>query len=146
MLTATKPSLTINRRFKSSPEKVFAAWTQPEKVAQWFGPAGVRDASAEIDLRAGGRYTIVGFTQDGGRHQVGGVYREVVPGRKLVYTWAWHSTPERESLVTIEFKPDGDGTLLTLTHEQFFDEPARDRHNAGWNSTLDKFEKYLEQA
>jgi uncharacterized protein YndB with AHSA1/START domain len=146
MLTATKPSLTINRRFKSPPQKVYAAWTQPEKVAQWFGPAGVRDASAEIDLRAGGRYTIIGFTQDGGRHQVDGVYREVVPGRKLVYTWAWHSTPERESLVTIEFKPDGDGTLLTLTHEQFFDEPARDRHNAGWNSTLDKFEKYLEQA
>ena len=42
------------------------------------------------------------------------------------------STPERESLVTIELKPDGDGTSLTLTHEQFFDEAARDRHQGGW--------------
>jgi hypothetical protein len=45
--------------------------------------------------------------------------------------------------VTIEFKPDGPGTLLTLTHEYFFDEGARDRHNGGWNAALDKLESYL---
>jgi uncharacterized protein YndB with AHSA1/START domain len=145
MLTATKPSLTINRRFKSSPEKIYAAWTQPDQVVQWFGPPGVRDASADFDLRAGGRYTIVAFTADGERNQVGGVFHEVVPNRKLVYTWAWHSTPERESLVTLELKPDGGGTLLTLQHEQFFDEPARDRHNAGWTGALTKLETYLDQ-
>jgi uncharacterized protein YndB with AHSA1/START domain len=49
--------------------------------------------------------------------------------------------PERESLVTVEFKPDGDGTMLTLTHIQFFDEAARDRHQHGWNGALDKLEK-----
>ena len=146
MLTATKPSLTINRRFKASPARVFAAWTQPEQVTKWFGPSGICNASAEMDLRAGGRYTIAAQSENGERHQVGGVFREVVPDRKLVYTWAWHSTPERESLVTVEFKPDGSGTLLTLTHEQFFDEPARDRHNAGWTGGLDKLEAYLEQA
>jgi uncharacterized protein YndB with AHSA1/START domain len=95
-----------------------------------------------MDLRVGGRYTIIGFS-DSDRHQVGGVFHEVEPDRKLVYTWAWHSTPERESLVTVEFKPDGSGTLLTLTHQQFFDEPARDRHNAGWTGALDKLETFL---
>ena len=51
--------------------------------------------------------------------------------------------PERESLVTVLVKPDGDGALLTLIHEQFFDEPARDRHECGWTGSLDKLEKAL---
>ena len=144
MLTATKPSLTINRRFKSSPEKVFAAWTKPEKVARWFGPQGVRDVSAEIDLRVGGRYMIVGFTGESDRHQVGGVYREVVPNQRLVFSWAWHSTPEREPLVTISMKPEGSGTLLTFLHEQFADTTARDNHERGWVELLAKLESYLE--
>jgi len=92
---------------------------------------------AETDLRVGGRYRLVAHT-DNGRHEVGGIYREVRPNEKLVFTWAWHSTPERESLVTVQLKPDGDGTLLTLTHEQFFDEAARDRHQSGWSEGLNK--------
>ena len=51
---------------------------------------------------------------DGEQHDVSGVYREIVPNEKLVFTWAWKSTPERESLVTVMFKPDGAGTMLTL--------------------------------
>jgi uncharacterized protein YndB with AHSA1/START domain len=93
---------------------------------------------AETDLRVGGRYRMVARSVDGEVSEVGGTYREVRPNEKLVFTWAWHSTPERESLVTVLLKSDGDGTLLTLTHEQFFDEPARDRHQAGWTETLDK--------
>ena len=146
MLTATKPSLSINRRFKALPARVFAAWTSPQQIAKWFGPPGIRDVSAEIDLRTGGHYTTVGFSPDGTRNQVGGVYREIEQNKKLVFTWAWHTTPERESLVTLEFKPDGDGTLLSLRHEQFADEPARDRHNQGWTGSLNKLEVYLEQA
>lgn len=75
--------------------------------------------------------------------EVNGVYRELAANRRLVFSWAWHSTPERESLVTISLKPDGDGTLLTLHHEQFFDETARDGHQHGWIGTLDKLEKFL---
>jgi uncharacterized protein YndB with AHSA1/START domain len=67
----------------------------------------------------------------------------VIPNEKLVFTWAWKSTPERESLVTLTFKRDGDGTIMTLLHEQFFDEAARDRHRSGWTGALDKLEKYL---
>ena len=117
-----------------------------EKIARWFGPRDTAQASvaAEIDLRVGGHYRI-SFTSEGGeRHQVGGVYREVVPNRRLVFSWAWHSTPERASLVSITLVPDGEtGTLLTLQHEQFFDEKARDGHERGWAGTLEKLDQYL---
>jgi len=70
-----------------------------------------------------------------------GVYREIVPNQKLVFTWHWKTTPERESLVTVTLKPDGDGTMLTLLHEMFFDQDACDRHRTGWTGTLDKLER-----
>jgi uncharacterized protein YndB with AHSA1/START domain len=141
--TATKPSLTIKRRFKAPPAKVYAAWTDPEKVKGWMGPGEVKAKSAESDLRVGGRYRWVMVAPSGQELDVRGVYREIVPNEKLVFTWSWLSAPERESLVTVLLKPDGDGTLLTLTHEQFFDEDARDQHNNGWNGALDKMEKFV---
>jgi uncharacterized protein YndB with AHSA1/START domain len=67
----------------------------------------------------------------------------VIPNEKLVFTWAWKSTPERESIVTITFRPDNGGTLMTFVHEQFFDEDARDRHQHGWNGSFAKLENYL---
>jgi uncharacterized protein YndB with AHSA1/START domain len=139
----TKPSLTIKRRFNTSPAKVFAAWTDPEKVKHWMGPGEVKVLRAECDARAGGHYRWLMQSPSGEEHDVSGVYREVVPNEKLVFTWAWKSTPERESLVTLTFKSDGDGTLMTLRHEQFFDEAARDSHNGGWTSAMNKLEQYL---
>ena len=139
----TKPSLTIKRRFNASPAKVFAAWTDSEKVKRWMSPGEVKMLSAENDARTGGRYRWVMQAPDGEKHDVSGVYREVIPNEKLVFTWAWISTPERESLVTLTFKRDGDGTLFTMTHEQFFDEAARDNHNKGWTSAMEKLDQYL---
>ena len=141
----TRPSLTLKRRLNAAPAKVYAAWTDPEKIARWFGPSQVKAGSvqAEIDVRVGGRYRLSFTMDDGEYHQVGGIYREVVPNQRLVLSWAWHSTPERESLLTISLKPDGAGTLLTLHHEQFFDQAARDGHQRGWTDILDKLEKYL---
>jgi len=141
--TIAKPSLTIKRRINATPEKVFKAWTDPEKIKQWMGPGEIKTIRAENDVRTGGRYRIVMLTPGGEEHDVSGVYREVVANEKLVYTWAWKSTPERESIVTVTFKPDDGGTLLTLSHEQFVDEAARDSHQGGWNGAMEKLEKYL---
>jgi len=140
---AVKPSLTIKRRFNAAPEKVFSAWIDPEKVKRWMGPGEVRALRVEGDPRSGGRYRWVMQSPDGEEHDVSGVYREVIPNEKLVFTWAWKSTPERESLVTLTFKADGSGTLMTLTHDQFFDEEARDRHRHGWEGAMEKLGKYL---
>ena len=142
---ASRPSLTLKRRLNAPPEKVYAAWTDPEKIARWFGPSQVKAGSvqAEIDLRVGGRYRISFEGGDGEYFQVDGVYREVTPNARIAFSWAWHSTPERESQVTVSLQPDGGGTLLTLTHEQFFDEAARDGHARGWDALLDKLENDL---
>ena len=108
----TKPSLTIKRRFNAPPAKVFAAWTDPEKVKHWMGP-GESQGAARRKRPAHRRPLSAGSCRrrDGEEHDVSGVYREVIPNEKLVFTWAWKSTPERESLVTMTFKRDGDGTL-----------------------------------
>ena len=142
---AARPSLTLKRRIKASPEKVYAAWTDPQKLIQWFRTSRIVPSSlrAEMDLRVGGRYRFSFKHDDGEYFEVGGVYREVVPNARLVFTWAWHSTPERESLVTISIKAEGDETLLTLHHAQFADQAACDSHNRGWTDMLDSIENFL---
>jgi uncharacterized protein YndB with AHSA1/START domain len=112
---------------------------------QWFATSQAKPGSmqADLDVRVGGRYRI-SFTGGNGEYfEVGGVYREVAPNERLQFTWAWHSTPERESLVTIQVKPDAAGTLLTFRHEQFADQTARDNHERGWNEFLDVLEKFV---
>ena len=135
-----KPSLTLKRHLKASPERVFQAWTRPEDIAKWFGPHTTDVLLAEADLRIGGRYRVVMRGKDGEEHRVSGAYREIVQNELLVFSWAWESTPERESLVTVTLKAKDGGTDLTLLHEQFFDEDARNQHSEGWSSSLDKLE------
>lgn len=137
-----KPSVTLKRHIKAPPAKVFKAWTDAAQLVQWFGPAQtiVSTVRADMDVREGGRYRVSFETDDGEYHEVGGVYREIVPDQRLVFTWAWHSTPERESIVNVTMLPDGDGTMLTLFHEQFFDQAAAEGHTRGWTGTLDKLE------
>ena len=142
-IVAVKPSLTLKRRLNAPPERVFAAWTDPQKLMRWFGPEQIEMLRAEAEARVGGRFRLIMRGTDGEEHHVSGVYREVVPDRKLVFTWAWRTTPERESLVTVDIRPDGAGSQLTLTHEQFFDEAARDRHEHGWTGCLNKLERYF---
>ena len=145
---AQKPSLTLSRSYPVAPEKVWRAWTDPEAVKRWWGPGGVQPVSlARLDVRVGGRFRIVFGGAEGKDHEVQGVYKEVVPNRKLVFTWTWpNSTPERESLVTIMFRAVDRGTQLDFLHEQLFDESVRDNHKRGWSETLDKLAQFLQQS
>ena len=144
--TDVKPSLTLKRRLNAPPEKVYAAWADAAQLVRWFGPDSGPVAKAETDVRVGGRYAVTFSTEDGEEHHVSGTYKEVEPNRKLAFTWAWRSMPERESFVTVTIKPDGDGCILTLYHEQFYDEPARDRHEYGWTGCLAKLERFVTAA
>ncbi len=108
---AVKPSLTIKRRFNAPPEKVFSAWTDPEKMKRWMGPGQIFARHTESDLRVGGRYRIIMQAPSGDEFDVSGVFREVTVNEKLVYTWGGTHTPEHETLITVTFKRDGDGHL-----------------------------------
>jgi uncharacterized protein YndB with AHSA1/START domain len=141
-----KPSLRLARHFPVSPEKVWQAWTEPQALKRWFGPDEGEVSFAKTDVRVGGRFHVVFSTLDGEEHDVSGVYREVQPHRRLVFTWAWKSTPERESLVTLTFRAAGSGTDFEMLHEQFFDVAARDRHVYGWTGSLAKLARLLHAA
>ena len=145
---ATKPSLTLQRHYPVAPEKVWRAWTDAEAVKRWWGPGPGEPVSlAELDVRVGGRFRIVFGGPDGKMHECAGVYKEVVPNRKLVFTWHWpNSTPERVSVVTIIFQAVGKGTELVFKHEQLFDEKARDDHKRGWSASLDKLADFFKGA
>ena len=145
---AEKPSLTLSRHYPVAPEKVWRAWTDPQAVKRWWGPAPGEPVSlAELDVRVGGRFRIVFGGPDGKLHECAGTYKEVVANKKLVFTWSWpNSTPERISVVTIEFRAAGKGTDLVFKHEQLFDEKVRDDHQRGWTGTLDKLEQFLQAA
>ena len=145
---ATKPSLSFSRHYPVGPEKVWRAWTDAEAVKRWWGPGpGEPVAAAELDVRVGGKFRIVFGGPQGTEHECAGVYKEVVPNRRLVFTWSWpRTTPERISVVTIEFRAAGKGTDLLFKHEQLFDETVRDNHKRGWSSALDKLADFLEAA
>jgi len=139
-----KPFLNLRRRYPVSPEKLWRAWTDPEAIKRWFGPANEPVSLAELDVRVGGRYRIVFGGADGNAHEAAGEYKEVVPNRRLSFTWTWpRSTPERVSVVTIVFKAAGSGTELDFRHEQFHDETVRDNHKRGWSGTLEKLAEFL---
>ncbi|HJT61225.1 MAG TPA: SRPBCC domain-containing protein [Burkholderiales bacterium] len=145
---ATKPSLALQRHYPVAPEKAWRAWTDAEALKRWWGPGPGEPVSlAELDVRVGGRFRIVFGGPDGKMHECAGVYKEVVPNRKLVFTWHWpNSTPERISVVTIEFHGSPTGTDLVFKHEQLFDEKARDDHKRGWSASLDKLADFLKAA
>jgi uncharacterized protein YndB with AHSA1/START domain len=142
-MDASKRTLNLSRYFQAPREWVYSAWIEPEKMMRWYGPAGAQTLLAESDPRVGGRYRVLMRTPDGKEHDVSGVFREVVPNAKLVFTWTWTSTPERESVVTVQFASEGSGTRMTFKHEQLFDELDRDNHGNGWGGAFDNLEKSL---
>ena len=140
--------LKITRTFAVPRERVFAAWTDPEQLAQWFGPVGYRAEVLEMDLRAGGRYRI-GFRQETATElesHVFGTFIEVVQPERLRYTWVWEEQDAfPDTVVTVEFIDKGDETEVALSHERFPNAEECERHREGWTSTLTKLPQLLER-
>ena len=144
-------TLQITRSFNASPEKVFQAWVDPIVLKQWFAPSDEFSTPlAEIDLRVGGKYRIQMVAPNGENHTVGGVYREIRSPEKLVFTWGWEagggcggaeSEGPIETLVTVEFQQQGEGTAMILTHELFPNSESRDKHHEGWSGCVARLGK-----
>jgi uncharacterized protein YndB with AHSA1/START domain len=140
------PALRVERRFRASPERVFRSWTTSEELNRWSDP-GPGESTAEVDFRVGGRYWIAMKRADGVTLRVTGVYREIDPPRRLVYTWRWESTEGfPETVVTVEFNARADGgTDLVLVHEGLPSSEAGARHEHGWVGSLGKLAGLLEE-
>ena len=143
MSTGEIATFRTERSFPASPEEVFDAWTNPEVLRRWW----MRDSSwsspgCEVDLRVGGRYVLRMRDDSGELHVVGGEYREVDRPRRLVYTWRWEGDggphPGHVSIVTVEFRVDGDMTTVVLEHSGLASEESRTRHGAGWQAVLER--------
>ena len=139
---ATQHRLELRRTFGAPPARLFEMWTTPEHMKHWFAPsAEYSNPFIEVDAREGGRYRIGLQAADGPLEVVAGRYVSFEPPHKLVLTWQWeapHKFEEQETLVTVEFRPSGDGTELILTPDRFPLEEMLQEHNQGWNGALDR--------
>jgi len=143
--TGPATTLRLTRTFAAPRKKVFRAWTDANELKKWWGPQGYSTPIAEVDLRVGGTYRF-GMTKlpKGDLFYLSGTFHDVKVSERLVYTWVWEAEPEfGEALVTIEFRDRGNFTEVVLTHELFPTEKARDDHDKGWNSCLDRLASLL---
>jgi uncharacterized protein YndB with AHSA1/START domain len=143
---AEKTSLEIKRFINAPPARVYAAWTDPAQLKNWFGPEWVQTRGIVADARVGGKFRWDLINCDGEEKTIEGEYREIIPGKKIVFTWKHQDDKlweNRTSIVTVELSDSNGGTQLRLKHEQLPSEESRDDHNQGWTSLLDKLEKFI---
>ena len=139
----------IERTYRASPERVFAAWSEQAAKAQWFGPSEKHAESYSLDFREGGREHLSAPAPDGAIYSYDAVIADIVPAQRIVHTYDMHRDDARisVSVATIEFEAVGDATRLTLTEQGVFldglDAPAEREH--GTNAMLDALGSHLDR-
>ncbi len=137
---AAEPFRIELRRIIARPvEEVYRAWTTPALIARWFSP-GIEEMEVSAEVRPGGPIRIE-LTSRGAPWRLDGKYLEVVPGKRLRFTWVTTECPaDVGSVVTVDFRDLGGRTELVLLHEGFPDWKTRDDHDAtGWQQILEVF-------
>ena len=151
--------LVITREFDAPVEVVWKAWTEPEAYKKWWGPKDFTCPTAHLDVRVGGKFLSSMRAADGQEFWATGVYKEIIPLRKLVFTDSFADAQGNvvpsthygmagiplEMLVTVAFERVGGKTRMTMTHAGLPSEHARDA-SAGWNESFDKMAAHLTQA
>lgn len=141
--------LTIERDYAHPVSAVFEAWTRADALKHWMGPGEVECPDAEMEAREGGAYAFPMITPDGKNPVVRGTILEIVPNRKLRFTWAWDhedGVSGAQMEVALDFHETDTGTRLVLHHINFADADSRDHHTQGWTGCMDKLEGFLGNA
>lgn len=140
-------TLEITRKFDAPRERVFQAFTEPAQLVKWWGPTGMNVVDHDINVREGGAWRTTIRSKEGEDHTMSGVYREITPHDRLVFTWGWERDGVRghETVVTIEFSESGGRTTLSFLQQIFESEEMRDSHQSGWSESLDCLETALRQ-
>jgi uncharacterized protein YndB with AHSA1/START domain/ketosteroid isomerase-like protein len=133
----------LTRYLDFPPAEVFAWCTDAKFLSEWLGPEGFETCEVESDPRVGGRFAFR-MTSEKGAYAAEGAFLEVTPPSRVSLTWRWTDGPAGdepdgvESRLSFDLRPQGSGTLLTLTHEGLVDQSAADSHASGWSEALDK--------
>ena len=144
----TDRSFTITRRLDAPPALVFQAWTDPEYLGWFFSGHGDPEAP-QVDLRVGGAWRQTMIIGDDDRYVTGGVYREIVPGERLVFAWGaeggWPELDDDAPVVTVALVEIHGQTEMTVTvslpetlSQEQVDEQLATGMEAGWNQTVDR--------
>ena len=134
--------LVVRRVLPAPRERVFAAWLDPESLAQWMRPDTVAATVVEVDPRVGGRFRIA-MQRGDGEVEHRGEYLTIDPPRRLEFTWISAYTDTRPTVVTVELLEREGGTELVLTHRRL---PVSrvDAHRQGWTDIVRNLGAYLE--
>jgi uncharacterized protein YndB with AHSA1/START domain len=138
-------AFVLERVYDASPDRVFAAWSEPQAKARWYSDSA---AEFELDFRVGGWERGRGKLPDGGEYAFQALYLDIVLGRRIVYTYDMLLDGVRisVSLATVEFEPQRDRTRLVFTEQTAFldghEMPAQRKHGMG--SLLDSLGQWLQ--
>jgi uncharacterized protein YndB with AHSA1/START domain len=147
LTTPTDREIRVERIFDAPRDRVFAAFTDPALIPEWWGPYDTTTVVDEMDVRPGGRWRFIARDCDGRETAFRGVYREVSPPERIVQTWEWEGLPGHVSIETAEFEDLGDrtrmiGTTLFHTTEER-DGMLNSGMEKGMNETYERLDALL---
>jgi uncharacterized protein YndB with AHSA1/START domain len=141
-------TVEIRRSFRATPERVFAAFANPELVARWLTPSpDIRVTVLRFEFLEGGAYRLAYHLPDGTTSVIGGTYRTIVPPSKIVFSWVIEPPDEHagiDSEVTVSIARSREATELVIRHERLKRRDAMERHGAGWQGALVALNALLE--
>jgi uncharacterized protein YndB with AHSA1/START domain len=137
-------TLVVRRMIRASPQRLFAAWTEPDQLRAWWGPEGVVCIAAEVDLRPAGHYRIGNKLPDQSVLWIVGEFEIIEPPRRLVYTWRVEGVSATAERVTVQFEPQAAATEVIVTHERIPNRDLRDQHQQGWQGCLSGLANYTQ--
>jgi len=148
--TITTPQdreIRVERIFDAPRDRVFAAFTDPALIPEWWGPYDTTTIVDQMDVRPGGLWRFIAQDCDGRETAFRGVYREVTPPERIVQSWEWEGLPGHVSIETAEFEDLGDktrmiGTTLFHTTEER-DGMLNSGMEKGMNETYERLDALL---
>jgi uncharacterized protein YndB with AHSA1/START domain len=138
-------TLEITRVLPAARSVVFGAFSDPNELAKWWGPAGFSTPSLEHQARVGERYRIEMQPPQGDCFYLTGQFREVDPPARLVYTFVWEDPDpdDVDTVVDLSFRGLGESTEVALRQGPFQTEARRRLHRDGWTDSFDKLEHLM---
>lgn len=115
LTTPTDREIHVERVFDAPRDRVFAVYTDPKLIPEWWGPRDTTAVVDQMDVRTGGDWRFVVRTSDGSETSFRGTYREVTPPERIVQTFEWEGMPGYVSVETAEFQDLGDRTKVITT-------------------------------